>query len=147
MRNYLTFLAVAGMLAVTGGVRAEQSQVFGDYTVHYNAFTTDVLQPDMAKHYKITRSKNRALVNISVLQKGSSGQAVPVKAQVTGNATNLTGQLREMEFREISEENAVYYIAIMHVADKETLDFAVNVKVDKQAKPLGVKFRKQFYTE
>ncbi len=146
MRNYLTFLAMVGMLAMAGGARAEQSQVFGDYTVHYNAFTTDVLQPDMAKHYKITRSKNRALVNISVLQKSGAGQA-PVRAQVNGNATNLTGQLREMEFREISEENAVYYIAIMHVADKETLDFAVEVKPEKQAKPFTVKFRKQFYTE
>ena len=50
-------------------INAEQFKTFGDYTVHYSAFTTDTLSPSIAKSYKILRSKNRIMVNLSILKK------------------------------------------------------------------------------
>ena len=82
--------ALITLLLLTAGltVSAEQSKTFGDYTIHYVAFTTDMLSPEVARLYKIRRSKNRAILNISVLKKvmGTTGQ--PVKAQVEATATN-----------------------------------------------------------
>ena len=80
---------------------AEQSQTFGDYTIHYNAFTTDILEPSVARIYKIPRSKNRVLLNISVLKKvmGTTGQ--PVTAKIQATATNLSAQVKTLEMREI----------------------------------------------
>ena len=58
---------IAAVLA--GSAIAEQFETFGDYTIHYSVFTTDVLSEEIAKSYGIARSKNRALLNISILKK------------------------------------------------------------------------------
>ena len=67
----LAFVIAAFVLALHWplSATAEQSDFFGDYTVHYNALPTDVLQPAVARSYGITRSKNRVLLNVSALKK------------------------------------------------------------------------------
>ena len=57
----LAIVLAAILATVSFGVTAEQSKSFGDYTVHYSAFTTDILTPAVAKSYRIPRSKYRAL--------------------------------------------------------------------------------------
>lgn len=126
---------------------AEQAKVFGDYTVHYSAFSTDILTPEVAKSYQIQRSKNRALLNISVLKKlmGTTGQ--PVRAQVKATATNLSSQLRQLEVRELQEHGAVYYIAEATVANEETLRYDVSVTPEGEQAPFTFTFEQQFFTE
>ena len=74
--------------------QAGEPQVFGDYTVHYNAFNTDTLQPKMAAAYGIVRSKNRGMMTISILKKSASAKSTPVRANISISASNLTGQFR-----------------------------------------------------
>jgi hypothetical protein len=126
---------------------AEQAKVFGDYTVHYSAFNTDILSPEVAKSYKIQRSKNRALLNISVLKKlmGTTGQ--PVKASVKATATNLSSQLRELDVRELEEDGAIYYIAQTAVANEETLRYNVSITPEGESTPFTFSFDQQFFTE
>ncbi len=142
-KNILT-LTVALFFAMISNVSAEQFKDYGDYVVHYNAFTTDVLQAEIAKHYKIRRSKNRGMINISVQRKNDSQDAVT--AAVSGTASNLTGQLKSLSMKEIKEGKAIYYISDFSVTNRETLDFSVNIKVDGKDKPLKVTFRQQFFT-
>jgi len=127
--------------------RAQNSQDFGDYIVYYNAFTTDFLQPATARRYGITRSKHRGMVNISVQRKRMNTVGEPVEASITGNATNLNAQIKNLSLREIKEGNAVYYIAEFPVSNMETLDFKLQVTPKGQSTPLHVEFRQQFYTE
>ena len=58
LKGLFTGLICIFALTQTGIVFAETSQSFGDFTVHYNAFNSDVLQPSMAEAYGIVRSKN-----------------------------------------------------------------------------------------
>ena len=51
---------------------AENSMDFGEYVVHYNALATDFLPPQVARKYRITRSRNRGMVNITVLKRCSA---------------------------------------------------------------------------
>ena len=134
-------LMLTGMTAV-----AEQAQHFGDYTVHYSAFTTDILTPEVAKAYRIQRSKNRALLNVSILKKvmGTTGQ--PVKATVTGTATNLSAQLRQLDLRELDEHGAIYYIAETPVNHEETLKYSLSILPEGETEPLSVSFDQQFFT-
>jgi len=37
---------------------------FGNYIIHVNALTTDQLPTEVARGYKISRSKNRAMINV-----------------------------------------------------------------------------------
>lgn len=147
MNRVAAKLAAAFMLLWIGPAAAEQSMNFGDYTIHYSAFTTDILTPDVAKGYGIPRSRNRVLLNISVLKKvmGTTGQ--PVKAAVTATATNLSGQLRDLSVRELDEHNAIYYIAETTVAHEETLKFSVRVIPDGDTAPVQFSFDQQFFTQ
>jgi hypothetical protein len=125
---------------------AEQSSTFGDYTVHYSAFTTDILTPEVAKAYGIQRSKSRALLNISVLNKvmGTTGQ--PVRARVQASATNLSSQLRQLSVRELNDGGAIYYLAETAVADGETLKFSITVTPEGSTATTTVTFDQQFFT-
>jgi len=109
---------------------AQQAQEFDDYIVHYNALSSSLITPEVAKAYGIRRSDSRALINISVLKNAEGKTATAVKAKVTASGRNLTGQTRNVDMREIDDG-----------------DGAVVVLVEGQNKPFNVKFRQQFYTE
>ena len=126
---------------------AEQSKDFGNYTVHYSAFTSDNLTPSVAKEYNIPRSKKRALLNISVLKKMDDGSSKPTSASIKGTATNLSQQLRELDPREISEKGAIYYIAETPVDNAEVLNYKLEVTPEGENTPYTLSFQEQFYTE
>ena len=131
----------------TGNVFAENSQTFGDYTVHYNAFNSDVLQPSMAEAYGIVRSKNRGMLTVSIIKKETGTSGRPVRAVVTASASNLTGQFRKFNVREIDEKSSIYYMSIFHVAHEEMLDFVLEILPEGETQSHTVKFRKQFFTQ
>ena len=125
---------------------AENSKDFGQFVVHYNAMATDMVPPQVARKYRITRSKHRGMVNITVLKKvlGSPGQ--PVHARVEVNARNLAGQGRTIHVREIREGNAIYYIGEFGVANEETLKFDVRARPQGTQEFVEVQFSQDFYT-
>ncbi len=122
---------------------AENSKEIGDFIVHYNALSTESLPPSVARAYKITRSKNQGLLNISVLKKGGNFEGV--EADIKVSATNLTGQYRDIKLRKIQEQNAIYYIGAFSVADQETLDFSIHVKTPDGHQG-DITLRQQFFT-
>ncbi len=146
-KSWVTLLILGWLGAVPAGALAEQSVSFGDYVVHYNAFNSSILAPEMARTYGINRSKFRALMNVSVLKKvmGTTGQ--PVAATVSGTAANLSKQLRELSFREVHDRTAIYYMADFAVNDGETLDFTLEVTPEGGGQSQTINFRQQFFTE
>ena len=148
MKKIVSILTLFGMLIDSVSSFAQQSQDFGDYVVHYNALNTNLIPPQVAQGYGIKRSSSRALLNVTVLRKVMNTPGTPVKAQVTAAGTNLTGQRRDIEIREISDQDeAVYYIGEFPVHNMESYQFTIEVTVDGESDPLTVKFRQQFYTE
>lgn len=146
MRNFFrTLLALAILLPAM--TTAEQFKNFGGYTIHYSAFTTDQLTPEVAKQYQIPRSKNRVMVNLSVLKNTENiALGTPVKARVAGVAKNLSEQLRDLKLREVTEENAIYYIAETPVNNGETLKFSFQVTPEGVTEPYQLSFEEQFYS-
>lgn len=147
IRSLLVITLSLAFSLVSTPLWAEQSKTFSDYVVHYNAFSTDMLQPAIAKQYGIKRSKNRALFNISVQKKimGTTGQ--PVVADITGHATNLSGQTKALQPRKIVEDTAIYYIGEVSISHREVLDFDFNITPAGEKNPFHLKFRQQFFTE
>ena len=143
-KQYVPILIFSMLLSVT--CYAEQSKTFGDYTIHYSAFTTDQLSPEIAKQYKIPRSKNRALVNLAVLKKGDGPLGKPVKAKVEGAAKNLSEQLRQLNIREIIEGDAIYYLAETKINNEETLRYSFQITPEGESSPYEVSFQEKFYT-
>ena len=148
MKPLLVIASLLGTLAFSSLSPAQQSQDFGGYVVHYNALNTNLVPPQVAQGYGIVRSPSRALLNITVLKKVMDTPGTPVSAAVTASATNLTGQLRELEIREINDsEGAIYYVAEFPVHNLETYRFEVSVAIAGEQDPLLVRFTQQFYTE
>ena len=147
MIKQLTILLSFVATVMVSNVHAEQSKSFGDYTVHFSAFTTDILTPEVAKSYRISRSKNRALLNISVLKKVMGTAGSPVRASVEATATNLSAQLRELDVRELNEHGAIYYIAETTVNNEETLKYSLVITPDGDNQPFSFTFQQQFFTQ
>jgi len=145
-RSMTSWLSAA-LLLLSSSVLAENSRDFGEYVVHYNSLATDMLHPQIARQYHITRSKHRGMINITVLKKvlGSPGQ--PVHANVTATARNLAGQERKIRMREIRDGTAIYYIGEFGVAHEETLKFTVRAVPRAETSYLEVEFSQDFYTD
>ncbi len=148
MIHKLTLMIAALTVALYWPVQAtaEQSKSFGDYTVHFNALSTDVLQPAIARSYGITRSKSRVLLNVSVLQKVMGTTGRPVNAQVTARATNLNNQLKSIDMREAGDSGGIYYLGEVKVDHGEILHFHVEVTPEGSEKTHVIEFQQQFFT-
>ena len=102
---------------------AERKQSFGDLDVHYSAFNSGFLQPDIAAAAGLSRSKTQGVINISVLKAGKASNA-----SVDGQVRNLLGQSYALKFKEVNEGEAIYYLAQFPFEDREMLRFTINVK-------------------
>lgn len=148
-RSLMFCVLVLCFVTVPQAAFAQQSREFNDYVVHYNALRTDLLPPQVAQGYGIQRSSSRALLNVTVMKKGTDGREVnAVAARIDVNAKNLTGQRREVELREIRDgDGAIYYVGEFPVHNLETYQFKLEVLPEGETEPLLVDFRQQFYTE
>jgi len=141
MKRLLAALCLCSVAAVA---HAEISQKFGPLEIHYNALTTDELLPDVARAYKIERSKTRGLVTMSLLMRNKLGALTPVPAKISVYVTNLNQQLANITMREINEGTAIYYLGEFRVAPPDTLKFTATVEVAGEPKREMV-FTQKFY--
>ena len=148
MSRIARLLSLLVLVLMAPAAQAQQSQDFGNYVVHYNAFNAHLITPEIARAYGIQRSSNRALLNVTVLKKVMDTPGTPVGANVTASGTNLTGQRREIAVREIEETvGAFYYLGEFPIHNMETWRFEVAVAIEGETDPLQVRFTQQFYTE
>ncbi|HEY5646036.1 MAG TPA: DUF4426 domain-containing protein [Pseudomonadales bacterium] len=133
------FLAVC-LLALPVPPRAEQMQRLGPFEVHYVVVQSTFFSSEIASRYAIVRGRDRALLNISVLDE--TGSAVPVV--IAGTVTNLLGQVAPLEFREVTEGPAVYYLAEIKHTDRETLRFAATI-TGHDGVPRELRFQQQMF--
>lgn len=103
---------------------AAQFSKFGDTEVHYVVVNTTFITSDAAAKYRLEQAPDRAFVNLSVLKAGT-----PTHAEVAGTVSNLLGQSSRLEFREVTEGPAIYYLATLEFDDEDTLRFTIDVAV------------------
>lgn len=120
----------------------ETSVTVDDHTIHFNALLTDRLPPEVARQYNIVRSNSRAMLNVTIINADGSSAT----GNVTVKTVNLTGQLKNVQMRKIEEQEAIYYIGEIPVANSETLVFDISVTPDGVDDPIEVRFQRQFYT-
>ncbi len=146
MRKIALTVLLLGLI-LSSNAMAQRSQDFGNYVVHFNALNTNLIPPAAAQQYGIQRSSTRALLNITILSKVMNTPGTPVHAKVTATGRNLSGQLRDIQIKEVDDQGAIYYLGQLRVRNEETFDFTVNITPDGEQEPLVVRFRQQFFTE
>jgi len=155
IKRIMIALSLLGLISACGG--PDQAAVvpeaqpagatsanIGDFVVHFSAQSTDQLPPDVARTYNIVRSKNRAMLTVSVLRAANNAA---VTAVVTVKTVNLTGQLKNVTIRQENEGEAIYYIGEVTIANRETLIFDISVTPDGVEKASDVRFKRQFFTD
>jgi hypothetical protein len=147
INSIIKLLMLLALLGTGSTVLAENSVEFNDYVVHYNAFRSDTLSPEIAKTYNLTRRNNRAIVNIAVLKKKEGTTGTAISADVNGKVSNLTGQQKSVEFRQIKEGDAIYYLAEVQFTEGEYLKFDIDVTPEGEARSAKLKFDKRFSTQ
>jgi hypothetical protein len=143
----LAFIA----LALSGSPQAQSVYIgsgknsvqSGEFTVHYNALSTTQIPPEVAQRSGITRSANRALVNIAV-RRGRAAESVAVAAKVEASATNMAGQRQTLQLREVREGDAIYYLGEARIEDRDTLSFEVTA-TPEGGTPIRVMFAQEFW--
>ena len=146
INNLFKLLFISALSLASLNSYAENSKEFGDYVIHYNAFRSDTISPEVAKQYGLTRANNRVLINIAVLKKVMDTTGKPTSSKVTGHASNLTGQLKNLEFKTITEGNAIYYLANTTISDGEFLKFDIKITPEGETHAARLRFDKRFFT-
>jgi hypothetical protein len=140
---------ILGLLAFTPASHGQKDPnlrietVVNGYTVRHVVFNSTFVLPEVAKIYGVKRSKFESLLNVSVNPKGELGS---MPAEVTGTITNMMQQQKILEFKEIKEKDATYYLAPIRINNEELLHFDLSV-TPAGGEALRVKFSQTVYAD
>lgn len=147
--NFLRIFVLAFTFSVAATLtQAEQKEVFGDYEVHYSIIPTSFIPQEAARSYKIVRAGNRMLLNISVRRLTPDDPMNETAAQTAIVSAIRHDLMRpfDLDFNEIKEPGAIYYVSDFPVLNEELSRFEVSVQVPEQ--PLfKFEFLKKMYVE
>lgn len=121
-------------------VSADQFITWSGYEIHYSSFSSLIIPDEVAKAHGITRAKGRIVTNISIRQEGKSVDAI-----VTGTATNLLNQVLPLEFSEVREQGAIYYLANQIIDEKDIIRFSIMVQPADSNLNYELNFMRRYY--
>lgn len=126
---------------------AQQSQRFGTYELHYSVVNTTFIEPDVAATYGITRGKDRAILNLSVREHLPGGGDVGRSMQLKGTTRDLLQKQEVLEFQEVKEGPAIYYIAEISFLDEEHRFFEVHFRPEGATQTYTFKLQHKMYED
>jgi len=126
-------------------VYAQQSERFGPYELFYSVVNTTFLEPDVAAGYGITRGKKRAILNLALREHVAGGTEARVM-RLQGRTWDLI-QNQFLEFQEVREGPAIYYIAEFRFINEEWRFFEMDFRPDGGNETYTFKFKHQLYVD
>jgi hypothetical protein len=124
---------------------AQATVEVGDHVLYASAIGSLQLTPEVARRSGITRSSNRALLNIAIRQRRPDGTDIASPAAVSADAINDSGQRQILSLREVREGDAIYYLAEPRIGDGETLLFEISARPVGGSNVLQARFRQTFF--
>jgi hypothetical protein len=127
--------------------QAQQSEMFGPYELHYSVVNTTFLSPEVAATYGITRGEKRAILNLSVREHMSdkSTDTSEARAMILKGKTWDLIQNQTLEFQQIKEGPATYYIAEFKFINEEWRFFEVYFRPEGAEKTYTFELKHQLY--
>ena len=147
MNKLVKPLLLISSLLLSFPAAAENSTTIPGYVIHHNALSTEMLTPEVAKAYGIKRSKQRGLLNIAVIKDVPGTQGQPVTAEISVRATNLIGQAKAIQLREVREGEAIYYIGDFPIANREKITFRLKVKPTGSTREYSAELTQEFFID
>ena len=113
----------------------------GHNKIFFSAFNSTFIDPDVAVANQIIRGKDKGLVNIAVVVGSGTGKS----SVITGNVYNIFQMSQPLEFVEIREQDAVYYLAPFEFENEDFLTLKISVRADPKKPAYDLKFQKKMY--
>jgi len=147
----LSLLIRHGLLALVATclalpAMAQQSERFGPFELHYSALNTTFLDPQVAASYGITRGRKRGIVNLALREHLPDGSTAARTMLLQGRTWDLI-QNQFLEFREVREGPAIYYIAEFDFIDEEWRFFEVDFRPEGADQTYTFQFKHQMYID
>ncbi len=115
-----------------------EAEDHGDYRIHYTTFASTLIPADVAKLHGIVRSENLIIVNVSIMK-----DETPTPASISGEVVNLLNQTFEMEFAEVNEQDAIYYLGSHNAMEQDILRFRILVDIPGK-EPYPIAFLRRY---
>lgn len=140
------------LVSVSLFAQAEQKKIFdgpegSEYDLHYIAFSSTFLEPEIAKQYSLVRSKAVGVINVSLIQRFENGTTKAVPAVVQVKATNEIQQQNFLSVQQVIEGKAIYYIAPVQFSEGKHLRFDLEVYPQGATEPLLHRFTHAFFND
>ena len=123
---------------------AQQSETFGPYELHYSVVNTTFLDPQIAETYGIARGKKRAILNLAIRKNVSTEESEASAMTLEGKTWDLI-QNQALQFSEIREGGAIYYIAQFSFINEEWRFFEIDFRPSGSDKTYTYKFKHQLF--
>jgi hypothetical protein len=140
--KYLLLLIT--LLCISGQAGAQQSEMFGPFELHYSVVNTTFLDPKIAANYGITRGEKRAILNLAVREHLAGGGTEARTMLLEGRTWDLI-QNQFLQFKEIREGQAIYYIAQFKFINEEWRFFEMDFRPEGADQTYTFKFKHQLY--
>jgi len=147
MKRLLLASVFGAVLLLVASVGHANEKRVGDYIIHYNAFNSSFLQPETAVAYKLPRSAYTGIINVSVHKVIEDGDDKALKVAIRGKATNNLSQFKELAFKEVIEDNAVYYLADFQFRNEENMDIDFTINIPGRDRPVTISLDQKFYAD
>ena len=116
----LSFIFIANVASAQDNTSLE----LDEHIVYYNVFNSSLIPADVAAIEGLVRANNQAYINVALVKKiGGNGIAM----ELSGVRRNLMQQRFDLEFIEIKEPTATYYLAPIRFNNEEILHLDITV--------------------
>jgi len=131
------------LLVSSHAVFAQQSEQFDAFELFYSVVNTTFLAPEVAATYSIKRGKKNAILNLAVREHVEVGSE-PRPMLLQGKTWDLI-QGEPLEFQEIREGEAIYYIAEFAFINEEWRFFEIDFRPEGASQSYTFKFKHQLH--
>ena len=143
--NVAVSFLFALLVTVVPVVQAQQSERFDQFELHRSVVYTTFLTPEIAAEYGIARGKYKAILTLSV-RDVEAGEIAGRPMIITGETWDLI-RGDPLEFKEIREGPATYYIADFTFIDREWRFFEFDFQPEGSEKVYRYKFKTQLWKQ
>lgn len=116
-----------------------------EHIVYYNVFNSSLIPAEVAKAYQLKRAKDQVYLNIALVKK-SGGYGIAPK-NLRGIYRNLLQQKFPLEFIEIKESTATYYLAPISFYNEEIFHIDIQIQATENSPEKSFTITKKLYVD
>ncbi len=135
---FLRGILLAWLILLPAAGTSAQYLDHDGYRIHYTTFSSIIIPPDVAELHNIVRAQNRVVLNVSAIR-----EDMPAALTIKGTVTNLLNQQFDLEFQEVTESEAIYYLASHLAIEQDVLRFSLLVEL-ASGEVLPIKFLRRY---